>query len=388
MPLRVLLQYNCVPHYRARLFELLCQQSDIHVTIAADSEPDTPFLRTISGGQERLFRHVCTVTKSCVLPGGVVLSWQPSALTLMREQKPDAVIALGSVYSLTAWVLCVMGRLIHIPVLLWGHGLLGNETGIKWWIRRALYRLAAGHLLYGDYAQDLLAKKGFPRNTLSVVYNSLDYDLQAQIASELKDHDIGTWRESIGVKPDERVVVFTGRLEPVKRLDMLVEAVGVLAKKGKRIHIVLVGEGRERTRLTRLAAERGLSDLIHFLGASYDERFLGLVLGSSDLCVIPSGAGLSIMHALVFGTPVLLHNRSDAHFPEWEAVQEGITGFFYRYGKVDDMAEKMDVALFPYPKKAAMAEACKRVIRERYNPHRQVEIFADAIRRSIDRIAA
>jgi hypothetical protein len=52
------------------------------------------------------------------------------------------------------------------------------------------------------------------------------------------------------------------------------------------------------------------------------------------------------------------------------------------------MAEKMDVALFPHPKKAAMAEACKRVIRERYNPHRQVEIFADAIRRSIDMKAA
>ena len=88
------------------------------------------------------------------------------------------------------------------------------------------------------------------------------------------------------------------------------------------------------------------------------------------------------MHALVFGTPVLLHDRVEHHFPEWEAVTEGKTGFFYRYGDVHDLAAKMEKAIFPVSAKNNMADACKAVINEKYNPHRQVETFVRAVRES------
>jgi glycosyltransferase involved in cell wall biosynthesis len=146
------------------------------------------------------------------------------------------------------------------------------------------------------------------------------------------------------------------------------------------VHVALVGEGEERDNLARLAAQLNIADLVHFLGESYDERYLGQVMGASDLAVIPSGAGLSVMHALVFGTPVLLHDRVEHHFPEWEAVIEGKTGFFYRYGDVNDLAAKIEQAIFPVPAKNAMADACKTVINEKYNPHRQVETFVQAVR--------
>lgn len=90
------------------------------------------------------------------------------------------------------------------------------------------------------------------------------------------------------------------------------------------------------------------------------------------------------MHAMTFGTPVLLHDRVECHFPEWEAVQEGVTGFFYRFGSVSDMAQKISDALFPQPRKRDMAACCKAVIEEKYNPHRQVEIIVAAVRGVMD----
>jgi glycosyltransferase involved in cell wall biosynthesis len=376
---RAVIQYNCIPHYRARIFELLSQRNDVHFTVVADPEPDTPYLKTLSGDEGRAIRTSHAKTHIIRLPGIPDLYWQPQALKMRFRERPDTMIALGSPYSLTAWVLLITGKILRIPVLLWGQGLLSDETGPKWWIRRSLYRLAAGQLLYGEHARDLLRRKGFDVKSLYVVYNSLDFDAQREIAAEQSDEQINKFRRSLGLAQGEGLVVFTGRLQPVKRLDLLLEAVARLAQRGRRVHVALVGEGGERSNLEQLAARLNIADLVHFLGESYDERYLGLVVGASDLSVIPSGAGLSIMHALVFGTQVLIHDRVEHHFPEWEAVIEGKTGFFYRYDDVEDLAAKMEQAIFPVSVRNAMAEACKTVIFEKYNPHRQVETFVRAV---------
>jgi glycosyltransferase involved in cell wall biosynthesis len=262
---------------------------------------------------------------------------------------------------------------------LWGHGVTDDESGPKWWIRSVLYRIATGQLLYGNHAKKLLVQKGLDPEDLHVVFNSLDYDQQVAIASRINPTDIAAWRHQLGVKPNEGLVVFTGRLQSVKRLDHLLDAVGKLAKQGSRVHVAIVGDGNEKATLAEQAIHLDIADLVHFLGASYDEEFLGIALTASDLCVIPSGAGLSVMHSLVYGTPVLIHDNCADHFPEWEAVKEGKTGFFYQHGDRNDLAEKIRAAIFPAPKRNAMVDDCKAVIRERYNPHVQVERFVQAV---------
>lgn len=381
-PLRVMVQYNCIPHYRRRLFRHLSACPDCEFTIVADSEPDTPFLRVVPVAEEDGIRAVQVRTKVLNLPLLPALRWQPDALRFVLRYRPDVIIALGSPYSLTAWVLCMIGKVLGIPVLLWTHGVLQRERGPRWWVRSVFYRLAHALVLYGDYAKQILLQKGFRSDRLHVVYNSLDYDTQSRIDAEVSHEVHELFRGSMGVGPNERLVVFTGRLQAVKRLDLLLEAIGVLKTHGRVVHVALVGDGAERERLGELAEQLNIVPLVHFLGESYDEQYLGRVLGAGDLCVIPSGAGLSVMHALTFGTPVLLHDNLSQHFPEWEAVQDGITGVFYRYGDVRDMALKMERQLFPTSAKARMASACRTVIRDRYNPLAQVDRFVGVVRLS------
>lgn len=381
--LTALIQYNCIPHYRARVFELLSANPEVTFTIVADADPDTPFLKTISGDGERRIRHVVAHTKILRVPGLPPFYWQPDSLRSMRDLSPNVVIALGSPYSLTAWVLAIWCRVRKVPLLLWGHGLLGEESGFKWLLRKWLYSLAHGQLLYGEYARDLLIKKGFDEERLHVVYNSLDYDMQVEIAASLSGDELRTFRSSLGMESGQGLIAFTGRLQPIKKLDLLVRAVGVLAARGVIVHIAFVGEGVEKEKLTALARELDIAAQVHFLGESYDERYLGTVLAAADLCVVPSGAGLSIMHAMVFGTPVLIHDKLSEHFPEWEAVIEGETGLFYRYDDVSDMANKIQSSIFPVPAKERMRTACQKMIADKYNPHRQVELFVEAVRKTI-----
>lgn len=381
-PHRVYIQQNCIAHYRRAIFEALSASQRYDFVVITDAKPDTPFLK-LADLSLGTVHHRFARNYIFSLPLIETLFWQPGAVWAAFYDQPSAIIALGNPYSLTAWGLLLVGRLKSIPVLLWGHGLRKEETGPKWWVRRLLYRLAAGHLLYGEYAKTLLMAKGFPAERLHVVYNSLDYVGQVIIDRSITDQHRVAFRDSLGVRADHGLVAFTGRLQPVKRLDLLLEAIRILGTRGRVVHAVVVGKGAQQPDLEKLCRTFGIQDRIHFLGESYDDQFLGLVLGSSDLCVIPSGAGLSIMHALAFGTPVVLHDRTAEHFPEWEAVKDGITGFYYRYGDTEDLSMQIERAIFPRPKKADLSQACREAIAGLYNPHIQVKLIEDAVTASL-----
>lgn len=374
---RVYLQQNCIPHYREPIFELLSACPTVEFTVFADSLPDSPFLKVISWNETKIRRRYARNWKIS-LPKGLTLSWQPTVLRAILHEKPNLIIAMGSPYSLTAWACLIVGRLTRIPVLLWGHGLLKTEKGLKWFIRRTLYRMAAGQLLYGNHAKRLLAACHFDPRSLHVIYNSLMFDQHAHLAREITPQTIVELRQSLGME-NEPLVMFTGRLQPVKRLDILIMAIGEIARRGRSVHLAILGDGSERASLESLARSLGIERLVHFLGAQYDESFIGVALSAASLAVVPSGAGLSVIHALSFGTPVVIHDRVEEHFPEWEAVEEGVTGFFYRYGNPQDLSLKIEEAVFPIPRKPSMENACRTVIKERYNPHRQVDVILRAV---------
>jgi glycosyltransferase involved in cell wall biosynthesis len=373
----VALQQVCIPHYRRRLFEKLGSERRFRFLVLADPSADVPFLPLSEAPGRSEF--VLATQHVIRLPFGVSLSWQPTAVKTVVRDRPDVVVAQGSPYDLTAWILAVVGRIVGLPVLLWTHGLQGEESGVKWMVRAWLFRLSRGLLLYGDHAKQLLISKGIAADRLHVIYNSLDDAEQSAVSERITSEDCHQFRRSLGIEADERLICFTGRLQPVKRLPWLLRALHLVAQQGRNVHLALVGDGSERPALESLAQELRLTGFVHFLGATYDESRLGLVLSASDLAVVPSGAGLSVMHALGYGTPVLLHDQVEEHFPEWEAVKEGETGWFYRNDDLSDCAEKIIDALFPVPQKPAMAEACRSVISSRYNTINHAGLFVDAI---------
>ena len=378
----VVIQQNCIPHYRLQLFELLSTDHQFRCRIVADAISDTPFLALIHPEETAIALSVARV-RNYSLSRSLHFTWQPSAVADVLRERPDLVIAQGSPYSLTGWVLVLLGHVLRIPVLLWTHGLLGRESGIRWRVRDALYKLGSGLLLYGDRAKALLLEKGFSCDRLHVVYNSVGSSSPDVSCVEPSLEDCRRFREKLGVKAGERLVVFSGRLQPEKQIPLLLHAVVEMKKRGRIVHVGLVGDGSEKDSLCRLADELGVGDLVHFLGPIYEESQVGLVFSSSDLSVIPAAAGLSIIHAMAYGTPVLLHERVEEHGPEWEAVTEGVTGFFFRYADAEDLALKAEMALFPEPKKVNMASACREVIEHRYTPSRHAQAIMDAVRATL-----
>lgn len=375
---KVFIQYNCIAHYRTRIFELLSHNKKIEFTVIADNEPDIPFLKTFGESDSRFIRTKYSKNYKLKLPKVPEIYFQPKTICYLIKERPDCLISLGTIYSLTSWISLLTAKLLGIPRIVWGHGLLEEENGLKWYIRKKFYNLADAQLLYGNYAKKLLIDKGFAEEKLFVVYNSLDFDSQVEIEKEITQAQVDRFKEENNIPHASKLLVFTGRLQPVKKLDQLIEATAQLNKNGIDTHLAFIGDGQQREFLDLLATDKKIRDKVHFLGASYDEAFIGLVFKASDLCVIPSGAGLTIMHAMVYGTPVLLSDNIAQHFPEWEAVEEGKTGFYYKTDDITDMVDKAAEYL-QSDNKSNIRQNCLKVIKEKYNPYVQERVFEAAV---------
>lgn len=101
------------------------------------------------------------------------------------------------------------------------------------------------------------------------------------------------------------------------------------------IQVVLVGDGPEKTTLMELARTNKV-DVI-FWGACYDENILCKLYAASDLAVSPGKVGLTAMHSMAYGTPIITHSNFDNQGPEFEAIIPGITGDFYEENSVDNL---------------------------------------------------
>jgi glycosyltransferase involved in cell wall biosynthesis len=375
---RVLLQQNSVAHYRARLYECLSTQPGIRFEFVADPESDTPYLATATAASAIPFTP-CPVWK-LRLPSMPEIYFQPGAVLRLLLGEFDVAIALGSPYSLTTWMMLLLGPLVGTRVLLWTHGLLEPESGPKWWLRRLLYHSSAGLLLYGERARQLLLAQGSSPDRMFVVKNSLDPEAQAQAEAALEANALTALRQRLDLRAGDRALIFIGRLQPVKRLDLLVRAAGAFLARGQRVHVLLLGDGEEREALEQLSVEQGVRELVHFEGAKYREPEIAAYFASSDLCVIPSGAGLTVLHALGYGTPVLTHDRPELQFPEVEAIQPGETGAFYREGDMDSLLLALEAALFPEPMKVRSSGACRRRVVLDYGPVAHASRMAEAVR--------
>jgi glycosyltransferase involved in cell wall biosynthesis len=102
-------------------------------------------------------------------------------------------------------------------------------------------------------------------------------------------------------------VVTVGRLSPQKRVDLILEAVGLLKQRGRVLPLTIVGDGQERAALERRAVELGIAAETRFLGEVPPARIPEAV-GNADVFAFPAageGFGLAAAEALMLGVPVV-----------------------------------------------------------------------------------
>lgn len=359
--------YNMAASYRAPVFSLIDREMEVDWYF---SDPDG----SVKEMDLSLLRRVRKLPR--VAFRGLV--WQKGAVGLLRRDEYDSYVILGEPFSLSTWMMLLLRPIVarNKGIFLWSHGWYGREGKVKRVVKRLFFGLADTTFLYGDHARRVAVSQGFDGGRLCVVHNSLDFNRHSEILRSLRPGDV--YRRYFG--NGLPTVVYLGRLTTVKKLPMLVEAAAMLKTEGFGVNLVFVGDGPERERLERMATDCDVP--AWFCGESYDEERNGELLYNADLCVSPGNVGLTAIHSMSFGTPVVTHGNFACQMPEFEAVVEGVTGDFFEEGSVAGLAGAMRRWLETHKdRREEVRNACVAEVRRGWTPSYQLSVIRGVVDR-------
>jgi glycosyltransferase involved in cell wall biosynthesis len=119
-------------------------------------------------------------------------------------------------------------------------------------------------------------------------------------------------------------IFMVSRLTPLKRADLLVEALAT--PEGAGLRAVIAGEGHDRARLDALVARHGLADRVHLAGRISDEQMLEYLAGCRAVCFPPVQEDYGFVTVEAFASRKAVVTCTDSGGPA-ELVQDGVNGF-------------------------------------------------------------
>lgn len=365
---RVLVVYQHLPHYRNGVFLELQRDATVEYEFAADTRSRDGSIPTIPTAPLRRFHRLINHWYGPAL-------WQAGLVRLVTRTRYQAVIFLGDAAYLSTWVAAALCRATGVQVLYWTTGWHRPDRGLRRQIRQTFYRIAHVLMLYGDVGRKFGVAVGFPAERMTVIGNSHSSHL-----SELEQSSPAELAELAQLLPEPGSEVATAviRLNPEKRLDLLIRAAGQLRDRGRPITVMLVGDGPERGRLRDLATELGVD--LRLVGPIYANDKLALIYQRTTVTVVPVYAGLTSIQSLTHGRPVITSDNECNQAPESECVRPGITGGLYRDGSVDSLATTIGHWLDRMGADGeAVANDCREEIRTRWSAQRHAAAIAAVV---------
>ena len=155
-------------------------------------------------------------------------------------------------------------------------------------------------------------------------------------------------RAALGHSGDP-LILYVGRLAPIKGLETLLDAIALLARRGRRVRLVVVGgdadeprDGHEAGLRARIGA-LGIGDLVSFAGPQPQET-LRTHYVAADVTVLPShyeSFGMVALEAMACGSPVVASRVGGLT----TTVRDGVTGFLVAEGDVNALASRLETLL-------------------------------------------
>lgn len=358
---------NVASHYRREVLGLMDKHLNCDFVLGDKVVAD---IKTFDTSK---FRNNVEIVHNVLDKDGAVI-WQRGVLKYLFRRY-DAYIVIDDIVCLSNWVFMILAFLMGKKTFMWSHGYYGKETRLKKIIKWPFYHMATRIITYGNYSREVMIKEGYSPEKISVLHNSLAYSEQLKVRND--DLKSTIYLEHFGNNNPN--LIFIGRLKPIKKLDMIIEAMALLRDRQFYTNLTFIGDGEERTKLDYLSKNYGLENNVWFYGACYEERQNAELVYNADLCVAPGNIGLTAMHVLMFGCPAITHNDFTHQMPEFESIHPGVTGDFFEYDSVSSLADMIFKWFSADKDREQIRKDCFNEIDTQWTPTFQYNAIAQSI---------
>ncbi len=262
---------------------------------------------------------------------------------------------IHSHYWLSGWVGAQLGRRWGVPLLHMFHtvgsfknratkSLGGQEPEVRLQVEQQLIA-ESDHITVSSQREkvDMIWAYGAQPERITVVPCGVDVQMFRPLDSSASKKHLGL--------PDKKLLLFVGRIDPVKGIDTLLKAMLIVKQKmgsDYNAELLIVGGDKDITdysedseiyRLRRLTNQLGLKDTVTFLGAQRQDR-LPYFYSAAEACIMPSryeSFGMVALEAMACGTPVIASKVGGLA----SLIQDGSCGFVVPEENEQALAEKI-----------------------------------------------
>ena len=268
-----------------------------------------------------------------------------SADEIVKKVKPDIIHVQDHFF--VCWAIINEARKMNIPIVGTNHfhpDNLLHYLKLPENMMEGLRKLAWKHFnaIYGrldlittpsETAHKIIKENG-TKGEVRVISNGIDLETFKPSSKE----DIKEVSEKYHLG-DGKKILFVGRLEKEKNIDILIQALALMRKKVSNAKLFIAGFGSQEEALKELAKDLKIEDSLVFLGKVSDED-LRKIYGAVDVFATASTVelqGLVVMEAMASGRPIV----SSVGMALKELTHDGVNGFIFPNGNYKAAAAKL-----------------------------------------------
>lgn len=282
-------------------------------------------------------------------------------IEILRAERP--AILHAHLFTAALW-----GRIAAffaaVPrVVVTEHSLDTWKDPVRLALDRILARSTARIIAVSRGVENSLRRNGIPAEKIRTIY-------QPVFRPEPTGRDP---RDEFRIAPDEKIVLYIGRLSAEKQLrDALRAFRGYAGEAGVRARFVIVGDGPDRKNLEKIAGVLGVADRTVFTGFRTDTAdFIRI----ADVLIISSmreGLPLTALEAMALAKPVLATDVGGVR----EAVRHGVSGLLVGAADVTGLEDGLRRLLSDATMAAEMGRRGKDIFEETFAPEKSIAAHA------------
>jgi len=355
------LQQRVLPAYRAPFFDALAVECTGGLSIFAGKPlpaEQIPIANELDVAHVYPARNINFLNPS----SSFYQCWQVGINRWLEEWQPDAlIIEANPRYPSTSQVIARMHRR-GSPVLGWGLGARFPQGILRGWRakRRARFLSSLDAIIaYSQRGAEEYRLAGFPLDRIFVAPNAVaPRSVHPPLLRDAKFNE-------------RAIVLFVGRLQARKRIDLLLHACSALPVSIQP-EVWIVGDGPAKEEFATIA--RRVYPGAKFLGARYGKELVEIYV-RADLFVLPGTGGLAIQEAMAYGLPVIV--------AEGDGTQDDLVraenGWQVPAGDLPALVRTLQDALVNPQQLRFMGEASYHIVNEEVNIEKMVEVFLEAL---------
>jgi glycosyltransferase involved in cell wall biosynthesis len=277
----------------------------------------------------------------------------------IRMFNPSAVLIYGWAYLSHLNLIRIFKK--DIPVLFRGDSKLStHKSRVKDWLKSKLlptvYRQVTKALYVGTANRSYYKAYGLSESQLAFVPHAVDN----RRFEEDRSSEVHSLRQKLGIKHEEILVLFTGKLLKIKNPSLLIQAFSEMDMP--HTHLLIVGSGLLEEELQALASRQRSPQRIHFMPFQNQSR-MPVIYQACDLFCIPSKSetwGLAVNEAMAAGKAILASDEVGSAI-DLVCARNGMT---FRSDSLVDLTQKLSTLVGTKAELSLLGDQSKLKIKE------------------------